>query len=270
MKTRILTAAVLIPVLLLFVIALPTICTSLVLAAFAVIAAYELLYTTGYVRHMRLVIYSMITAALVAVWCYFGCPHVWGLLVFLAFVMLFFGEIMHTVGKLRFEKICLCLFAGVLLPYLFCALVRILVMPEGRFLVMIPCILAFLPDSGAYFAGRFYGKRKLAPNISPKKTVEGAIGAVVTGILGMLLYALILDLAFDKNVNYGAAMAFGVIVSVVDIYGDLMFSVLKRQTGIKDYGNLFPGHGGVLDRFDSMVLVAPLCELLLILLPGGV
>lgn len=268
MKTRIITAAVLVPLLLLLVIVLPKIITVLVVSAFAALAAYELLYCTGYVRHIRLVAYSMLAAFLMPIWCYCGCPYVWGTLGFLAFLCAMFAEIMITAGKLRFEKVCLCLFAGVLLPYLFSALIRIFATEFiGRHLLMIPCILAFLPDSGAYFAGRFFGKHKLAPVISPNKTVEGALGAIATGIVGMLLYSLILDLGFDWPVNYGSALLYGVVVPVADIYGDLMFSVLKRQTGIKDYGNLFPGHGGILDRFDSMMLVAPLCEVLLIVMP---
>ena len=268
MKTRILTAAVLIPLLLLLVIVLPKIVTVLVIAAFAALAAYELLYSAGYVRHIRLVAYTMVMAFLMPIWCFAGCPYAWGMLGFLIFLCALFAEIMVTAGKLRFEKVAICLFAGILLPYLFSALVRIFSVEFfGRHLLFVPCILAFLPDSGAYFAGRFFGKHKLAPVISPNKTVEGAVGAVATGIVGMLLYGLILDLGFGLPVNYISTLLYGVAVPIADIFGDLMFSVLKRQTGIKDYGNLLPGHGDILDRFDSMMLVAPLCEVLLIILP---
>ena len=86
-------------------------------------------------------------------------------------------------------------------------------------------------------------------------------------IVGMLLYAVIMDLAFDRQVDYAIALLYGILGATADIFGDLMFSSIKRQTGIKDYGNLIPGHGGILDRFDSMLLVGPLVEILLILLP---
>lgn len=267
MKTRIITAAVLVPVLLLVVLALPKIVMALVLSAFCAVAAYELLYRTGLVRHMRLVAYTMLAAALVPVWCCFDMVYAWGLLGVLVFVVALFAEMMASAGKMPFEKVTMCLVAGLLIPYLFAAMVRIHGTELGRFLIMIPCILAFIPDSGAYFVGCRFGKHKLAPAISPKKTVEGAVGGVLTAIIGMLVYALILDFGFNRDVNYGCVLAYGVIASVGDIFGDLMFSVIKRQTGIKDYGNLFPGHGGILDRFDSMIIVAPLTEVLLILLP---
>ena len=83
----------------------------------------------------------------------------------------------------------------------------------------------------------------------------------------MLLYAFILDVPLKFNVNYGVAVAYGLFGSMVGTFGDLCFSIIKRQTGIKDYGNLIPGHGGALDRFDSLTLVAPLMEALLLLMP---
>ena len=87
-------------------------------------------------------------------------------------------------------------------------------------------------------------------------------------MLGMIIYALILDIAFPQfRVNYGIAILYGLVGSLAGVFGDLCFSIIKRQTGIKDYGNLIPGHGGVLDRFDSMMMVAPLVESLLLLAP---
>lgn len=267
MKTRIITAAVLLPILLVIVLALPKLITALLLAACAAIAAYELLHRTELVRHGRMVIYSMVVAFAVPVWCYFGCHRAWGLLIVLAFVGALFGEMMGNHIKINFSQVAMCLVAGLLVPYLFSALIRIHVMEYGRHMIIIPFMLAFLPDSGAYFAGYFFGAHKLAPVISPKKTVEGAIGGVLTALLGMAIYGAIMALAFGFHVNIGFALIYGLVVSLGDIFGDLMFSVIKRQTGIKDYGNLFPGHGGVLDRFDSMIIVAPLTEVLLMLIP---
>ena len=128
-------------------------------------------------------------------------------------------------------------------------------------------ILAFSSDSGAYFAGRFFGKHKLAPIISPKKTVEGMVGGVITCVIFMLADGLVLDFGFHLRVTYFYAAIYGIIGSFASVVGDLVFSVIKRQTGIKDYGKLLPGHGGILDRFDSTILVAPLTELLILFLP---
>ena len=185
----------------------------------------------------------------------------------MAFVFALFSEMLVNHVKVRLDKIAICFVAGIILPYLLSAIVRILDAYTGREVIIIPMILAFLPDSGAYFVGIRFGKRKLAPVVSPNKTVEGAIGGAATAIIGMLIYALVMDLATSRDVSYGLALLYGVLGAVAGVFGDLMFSAIKRQTGIKDYSNLLPGHGGILDRFDSMMTVAPLAEVLIILLP---
>ena len=271
MKTRILTAAIALPLLLIIVLALPKIFTAILFGLMCVLAAYELLTATGYVKNIRLVIYSMVMALYVALWSFFGCSQVWGVLGVLLFAIALFTEMMVSHIKLRFEKIAICFAAGALLPFLFSGLIRIHAADgTGRFFIMIPFIVAFLSDSGAYFAGLYLGRRKLAPVISPKKTVEGAVGGVAAAVVFLLIYSLILDLAFGFEVNYLLAIVYGILGSAAGVYGDLCFSVIKRQSGIKDYGTLIPGHGGILDRFDSMVVVAPLVEILLILLPLAV
>ena len=270
MKTRIIAAAALLPALLLIVLALPTIYTAILFGIMAAIAAFELLWGTGYVKQPRLVSYAAVMAFLTALWSNLGANYVWALLGVLLFVVTLFAEIMISDMKLPFEKVIICAAAGLLVPFLLTALVRIHSGTYGKFFILIPFILAFISDSGAYFAGKFLGKHKLAPTISPKKTIEGAVGGILGAIVGMLIYGVILQLAFGFQIHYAAAILYGVIGSVAGVFGDLCFSVIKRQTGIKDYGNLIPGHGGILDRFDSMVMIAPLVEILMILLPVAV
>ena len=270
MKTRLITAAALIPLLFVVLYVCPNWVTAWLVAVMLAIAAYELLYCTGLVRHVRMVAYSAAAAFAVPLWGHYGIGHGWTVLAVLAFAALLFGEVMLSHTKVQFEKVVYCVFAGLAIPNALASVVRILDGAFGEFMVMIPFILAFIPDSGAYFAGRFFGKHKLAPVISPKKTVEGAIGGCVTGMVCMVIYALVLQRAFQFDVNYLFALVYGLIGSLGAIFGDLCFSVIKRQTGIKDYGNLFPGHGGVLDRFDSVIIVAPLTEALLELLPVAV
>jgi phosphatidate cytidylyltransferase len=174
----------------------------------------------------------------------------------------------HT--NLKFSTVCVAIFGGLVFPYLLSALVRLRVMENGQFYILVAFLLTMVPDSGAYFAGMAFGKHKLAPIISPKKTVEGAVGGVLATVAAMLLYCLVLQFAFKFKVNYVYAVLYGVLGAGGSILGDLTFSVIKRQTKIKDYGNLLPGHGGILDRFDSTVVVAPLTELLIVLLPFAV
>lgn len=270
MKMRIIAAAALLPLLLIILLVLPQIFTGILVGAMCAVAAYELLWRTGLVKEIRLVIYTAIMAFLVCMWSCFDMDYPAALLGVLFFSAVLFAEVLASHGTLEFKKIALCLAGGLLIPFLLSALVRIRVTNHGPFHILIPFLLAFMSDSGAYFAGRFLGKHKLAPVISPNKTVEGVVGGIAAAILGMILYCAILDLAFGFTVSYLNAIGYGVAGSLAAVFGDLSFSAIKRQTGIKDYGNLIPGHGGVLDRFDSMTMVAPLAEAFLILLPVAV
>jgi len=270
MKTRILAAVILLPLLLLFLFVLPTLCTAILVSAMAALAAYELLWGTGFVRQPRLVGYTSAMAILVVLWSHFGRDYAAGLVGMLVFVSVLYAEMLFAKGKLPYRMLAVCMVGGMLIPFLLASISRILDAPNGRYLIAAPFVMAFLSDSGAYFAGKFLGKHKLAPTVSPNKTVEGMIGGVIAAIVGMLLYGVILQFVFSFRVNYLLAALYGCLGAFAGVFGDLSFSAIKRQTGIKDYGNLIPGHGGMLDRFDSMTVVAPLTEALLLLLPMAV
>ena len=270
MKTRVIVALVLLPLLLVVLLVLPEVVTAILIAVMAAIAAYELLTGTGLVKHPRLCIYSMVSALWCVLWCGLNIGYAWLLLGILLFWCALFAEMMLSKGKLGLDKTAICFFAGVVLPMLFASIVRIQATENGRVLALVPFAIAFLSDSGAYFAGLKFGKHKLAPAISPKKTVEGVLGGVLATVFGMIVFALVTDVFLGMEANYLAAFVYGIFGSVAGVFGDLCFSVIKRQTGIKDYGNLIPGHGGILDRFDSMMVVGPLTEILLLLLPLAV
>ena len=158
-------------------------------------------------------------------------------------------------------------FIGALIGAMIGAVVWAAVGMLGYVASIVGFVIAFLADAGAYFVGLRFGRHKLAPVVSPNKTIEGVLGGLAASVVGMLIYALIMQLAMDYRVNYALAILYGLAGCLAGVFGDLCFSIIKRQTGIKDYGNLIPGHGGVLDRLDSMVLVAPLMEAFLTLLP---
>jgi len=267
MKTRILAALVLIPVLLAVLFLAPAILFAIVVGIVCAIGAYELLNGTGLVKHIRLILYTMLMAMLVPVWCYLGMSRIWGLFGIFVFAALLFGEILLSHGKLPFEKLTVCIVGGVLIPYFLSAIVRLMGDGSGRNVILLPFILAYMADTGAYFIGCAFGRHKLAPTISPKKSVEGLFGGILFAVIGMLVYCLVMDKGFGSHVNYLYAITYGIIGALAGTFGDLSFSAIKRQAGIKDYGNLIPGHGGVLDRFDSVIIVAPLTELLLMALP---
>ena len=267
MKQRVIAAVVLIPVLLAVLFVAPKFMTALLFGVLCCLAAYELLYNTELVRHVRLLAYSMLFAFLIPIWSFYGMDPVLGKLGVLIFFALLFMEMMLSHVKLRFEKAAVCVVAGLLLPYLLSAFVRIIAAENGRYFVFVPFVIGFLSDTGAYFIGYKFGKHKLAPVISPKKSVEGVFGGVALAMIGMLVYGLVMQFIFHFRVNYGAVLLYGFIGTFCGVFGDLCFSVIKRQTGMKDYGNLIPGHGGILDRFDSLVIVGPAVELMMELVP---
>lgn len=128
---------------------------------------------------------------------------------------------------------------------------------HGLFFMLFIMFSAWLTDVFAYFAGSFLGKHKLCPKISPKKTIEGAIGGVIGCVIcNVALYAVFENLIFENaQNNYLAVILISAVLSVVSMCGDLSASVVKRNFGVKDFGNLVPGHGGVMDRFDSVTFV---------------
>ena len=270
MKTRILVAAVGLPLLLAVVLALPDWATAILVAAMCVVAVYELLIGAGFCTQRRVAVYAAWAAILVCFLSWRAQPAVYAMAAALVFFAALFGEMLAAHAKLSFQSICVAVFAGIVIPWLLGALIRLRVMEHGKFFILTAFVLTMVPDSGAYFAGRAFGRHKLCPVISPHKTVEGAIGGVVSTVIFMAIYALVLQKAFDFRINYFYVIVYGILGAGASMLGDLTFSVIKRQAGIKDYGNLLPGHGGVLDRFDSTTVVAPLVEVLLLTIPFAV
>ena len=144
----------------------------------------------------------------------------------------------------------------------FCSVILLRGEAHGAFLIYLVFLGAWVTDIFAYFTGMLFGKHKLIVDVSPKKTVEGAIGGVLFTALSYLLFGVILSHFKEVDVSLFSFFLIGICAAVVAQIGDLMFSLFKREYGIKDYGKIFPGHGGVLDRFDSFLAVAPFVYLL--------
>ena len=140
--------------------------------------------------------------------------------------------------------------------------------PKGGYLIALLFIVPWSTDIFAYFAGRLFGKHKLIPDVSPKKTVEGAIGGFVMATVMTVLYGLVVGLFGSVSPQYLSLVVAGMLMSVASMIGDLVASLVKRNYGVKDYSRLLPGHGGVLDRFDS-TLAAAFILIILYELPFG-
>ena len=159
------------------------------------------------------------------------------------------------------------IFGGLVFPLMLSCLLRLRMGDHGTVMVWLPLAISFGSDTFALFAGMACGKHKLAPHVSPKKTIEGGVGGLLGGVIGMILLHAIGTWALGESfLSWGQILALGLLGSVIDQIGDLSFSVIKREFGVKDYGKLLPGHGGVLDRFDSVTFVAPFAYLLAALL----
>lgn len=129
---------------------------------------------------------------------------------------------------------------------------------QGTYLLLYVFLLVWGADSGAYFVGRAIGKRKLAPKVSPGKSWEGAIGGVVTSGIIALLFLQFVPSVFGREINTASFVVLSIITVIVSVLGDLSESMFKRQAGIKDSSHLIPGHGGILDRIDSLTAAVPI------------
>ena len=139
-------------------------------------------------------------------------------------------------------------------------------MDNGIALLFMALIGAYVTDTGAYFTGMAIGRHKLIPAVSPNKTVEGAVGGIVACVAGFLIYGAVMS-AVGFVVNYLWVVVLAVICGVVAQFGDLAASVMKRSFAVKDFGNLIPGHGGMVDRVDSLMFVAPVVYYFITFLP---
>ena len=185
----------------------------------------------------------------------------------IAFLILVMVIYVFSYPKYRSEQIMLAFFGLFYVAFMLSYVYQIRMLPQGAFLVWLVFLCSWGCDTCAYCVGMLIGKHKMAPKLSPKKSIEGAVGGVLGAALLGALYAFAINrLASGADANvlqYAIICAAGAIISQV---GDLAASAIKRNHEIKDYGNLIPGHGGILDRFDSVIFTAPIIYYMAIML----
>ena len=172
------------------------------------------------------------------------------------YLIMLFAAVVWSHGKFHFAD-AMAMFT--VTAYIIAAMNSIIYVRDfgegGKYIYLLIFLGAWMTDIFAYFTGVFIGKHKLIEDVSPKKTVEGSIGGIFFCAVSFVVFGIVLDVFFEANANVLFLAVSGVVVSVISQIGDLIMSVIKRHYGIKDYGKLFPGHGGMLDRFDSVLAV---------------
>lgn len=277
MKQRVITAVVLLALLAVVVWQINTPVLVLVIAFLAAVAASEIMrcakventfirvVATGYAACVPF----FASAKALTPWV---SEAVWGKVIgavpgvvyLIALVLVLFLAMLKGYAYTTFEDVAVSVFAGALVPFGFSVFIRLRDMFQieqfGIYLIFYGLICALATDSGAQLAGMAFGKHKMSPNISPKKTVEGAIGGLIFSLIlnavAIILYNRLADFKMDEFA-VTVLLAACLPVSFLGMMGDLSASVLKRNFGVKDFGKIFPGHGGVMDRFDSSMFTLP-------------
>ena len=277
MKQRVITAVVLLALLAVVVWQINTPVLVLVIAFLAAVAANEIMrcakventfirvVATGYAACVPF----FASAKALTPWV---SEAVWGKVIgavpgvvyLIALVLVLLLAMLKGYAYTTFEDVAVSVFAGALVPFGFSVFIRLRDMFQieqfGIYLIFYGLICALATDSGAQLAGMAFGKHKMSPNISPQKTVEGAIGGLIFSLIlnavAMILYNRLADFKMDEFA-VTVLLAACLPVSFLGMMGDLSASVLKRNFGVKDFGKIFPGHGGVMDRFDSSMFTLP-------------
>ena len=180
-------------------------------------------------------------------------------------ILILFLHVIISNMKININDIALTLL-GICYIVLFLLFLPVLMGREnGKLLVWYVIFAAWGTDVFAYCVGMKFGKHKFSP-VSPKKSIEGCIGGALGAVLCFIIYTIFLNNVYDMNINYLMIGFIGVILSFIGQVGDFSASTIKRYVGIKDYSNLFPGHGGMLDRIDSVIFIAPFAYFLLMLI----
>lgn len=259
MKLRIVTGLVAFA-LLVGVLLLPPVALYVGFSLVCALAIYEMFVVTDLQIHRELLVAAMAFGVMVPFfnqsygrWLAAAAVAIW--------VMLLIIVQLRKTDTLSVQQVGLAFFLTLLLSIgLSCTAYCRTFNQYGLFYLMLALIIAWGTDIGAYFTGTLCGRHKLCPHISPKKTVEGFIGGWISAVVLSLLWVLLWRRFAPSDaaaVSYWQVGLIAFALSPLSVLGDLFASIVKRQYNTKDYGNIMPGHGGVMDRFDSLVLVGP-------------
>ena len=264
MKTRLITAAIAIAVFLPFLFWSDTFATVIMACVLSLVAEYEMLNCIGILKKATVSVPAFIVAFLLPFGVRFfesGEKFV-EYAFFLLFAFLFYVMLAAIVKTITLEESTIAGIWTIYISFAFSSLILLRDLNNGAFLYILVFLIPWMSDAFACFIGVKFGKHKLAPEVSPKKSVEGSIAGIVFGTLAAVGYGFGVEKIYGVEPSYLALLVLGLIVSIFSQCGDLAASLVKRRFGIKDYGSIFPGHGGVIDRFDSVMPAAPFMYIL--------
>lgn len=269
MRTRIISGLIGLAGFLAVIYVLPIWCFPFAVSVALAISAYELTWRSKIVKSKAQTVAACIWAAAapLLIWVFNDWEKYIIVYLFSSFAVMFIIWL-FGYGRVTLVMTLTSVVAGAIIPLFFSLIVRIRILPHGEFLVLFPFMMAWATDTGAYFAGTLLGRHKLCEKISPKKTIEGAVGGVVVCGGFTFAYIKIMEACFAMQFNYVTIILGALVLSCIGQIGDLSFSIIKREYNIKDYGNCIPGHGGALDRLDSTIFTIPASYILLVLMGG--
>lgn len=268
MKTRVITGAVLVAILIPLLIFSDTLVFPIALSILCAVALAEVAKCVGLVRNLLLIIplIAVGCAAVMLSWFIEANAFIryacFGALILMLYL---FAVTVFSRGKLKFSDVASLFVCAVYIAAAFSSVLLLRRSDGGKYLYLLIFIGPWVCDTFAYFTGRLLGRHKLIPEVSPKKTVEGSIGGMLFCTASYLLFGFIVERIDTYDANFVMLAVTGLAVSIVSQIGDLIASVIKREHNVKDYGRIFPGHGGVMDRFDSIlptaIVIYVLCSL---------
>lgn len=234
------------------------------MAVISVMALYELLSCVNMIRKYLVSIPALAVSFTVPLlYRYFKAEIVVFVMIIFLFYLLYATVFAHK--KYNFNDIALVYFSTAYITVSLTSVLIIRSLKFGEYLYLLIFIGAWVTDTFAYFTGKLFGKHKFAPNLSPNKTVEGSAGGMIFCAAAFVVYGIIVIKLRNRDIepNYFVLAVTGVIISIFAQIGDFTASAIKRNYAKKDFGSVFPGHGGVLDRFDSVLGVAPVLMMIL-------
>ncbi len=248
---------------------------NIAIALISGLAVFEIISALGLSKNFVLLIPSLVFSAVIPMIQAIALPPQVEILqqaAYFLYTVVIFGALILYHKALTFREVGVIYSMSLMIPTALETLIslRNLGGKHGMFYVIIAIFSAWIADTGAFFAGSLWGKHKLCPDISPKKTVEGVIGGFVLNIIAMIVFGYIFHAvyyAYSVEISYLTLVVIGFFGTIMSILGDLSFSLIKRSCHIKDFGEIIPGHGGILDRCDSVIFEAPFVYLLVQFMP---